>query len=202
MNVLSLIKQYCSPLNISLGEELGYGADGQCFNIVDNPNQVIKLSVLYDMSDDFIIKSQIINQTLNYIKNNNTYPYVRVYEYIHLGSYSRCIPSWKDGKQNFILYYYIMEKLNKISDDEKKVFHTLLSHEDRGIIKDYSLVKITEMLKGMQRGLDFDLSRVKLFCQAIKLSPLIHNDLHIRNIMKTQLGEFKLIDLDRLKLEK
>jgi hypothetical protein len=36
-----------------------------------------------------------------------------------------------------------MERLNKLSEDEKKVFHSILSHEDNNLRKNFSIKKIT-----------------------------------------------------------
>jgi len=91
-----------------------------------------------------------------------------------------------------------MEKLNKTTDDEKKVFYSLLSHEDRNVKKNYSLASATDMLRGMQRGLDFDYNKVFRFYRVLKESKFYHMDLHPRNIMKDTDGNFKLIDFDRV----
>jgi hypothetical protein len=145
---------------------------------------------------------QQIQKVLDHLMLTHPDAYARVYEHGYLGTYSRKAEHWRSGKQNFIIYYYIMEKLRKISEDETKVFHTILSHEDRGIDKNFSLEKIGEMLEGMARGLDFDAEKVTLFCNNIKRAPLSHLDIHVRNIMKDDVGDFKLIDLDRIELEK
>jgi thiamine kinase-like enzyme len=94
-----------------------------------------------------------------------------------------------------------MEKLQKITEDEGRVFHSILSHEDSGKIKDFSNEKIQELLFGM-RALDFDAEQVTLFCNNIKTPHLSHLDIHTRNIMKDDKGNFKLIDLDRVTLSK
>jgi serine/threonine protein kinase len=197
--IASLCNKLCSEkITILIGERLGYGADGEVFSIRNNNNQVIKFCIMYDREGENldskytntseIIKSLIINPINVYAK---------VFEYKYLGSFHRkfICPL---GKQEFILYYYTMEKLNKISDDERKVFHSILSHEDRNILKKYSINKIKEMLFGMQKGLDFDLEKIIIFYKQIKKSPILHMDLHPRNIMKDADNNFKLIDLDRL----
>jgi thiamine kinase-like enzyme len=94
-----------------------------------------------------------------------------------------------------------MEKLFKISEDERKIFHTILSHEDRNIVKNYPLDKVKKMLTGMSYSLDFDYNKVIFFYQNLRDCPLQHLDLHVRNIMKDIDGNFKMIDFDRMKLE-
>jgi thiamine kinase-like enzyme len=94
-----------------------------------------------------------------------------------------------------------MEKLFELTDDEKRIFHSVLSHEDKGETKNYEILKIKKMLEGMSRALDFDEEKVTFFCEELRRAPIIHNDIHIRNIMKDISGNFKMIDFDRCNLE-
>lgn len=203
MFVLTLCKQFCADkLPVQPNERLGEGADGEVFSIIDDPFRALKLGILYERHDrGFLAYYKHIEEVLAYLIGAQPSAYARVYEQGYLGSYSRTMASWKSGQQKFIIYYYIMEKLRKITEDERKLFHSILSHEDRGIDKDYPLEKIQEMLQGMSRGLDFDAEKVILFCRNIKEAPVLHLDIHVRNIMKNEAGDFKLIDLDRIELE-
>jgi serine/threonine protein kinase len=196
MLVLKLCNQVCpDKVKFNLFNKLGDGADGEVFELEDN--KVIKFCVQFDYGYPSLKDSyQKISKTLSYIQYNKPPVYARVYEYDYLGKYDREVFG-TDKKQEYILYYYIMERLVGISEDEKKVFHSLLSHEDRGIFKNYSILKIKKMLEGMQLGLDFDMGRVIFFCEKLMQSSIIHNDLHPRNIMKDKDGNFKLIDFDR-----
>ena len=63
---------------------------------------------------------------------------------------------------SFLATEFVMERLNELSVDEKKVFHSILSHEDNNKIKNYSNDKVKEMLLGMSYGLDFDLEKILL----------------------------------------
>ena len=194
MNVLNLCKEFCpDKLPINVGVRLGDGSNGECLSIVGDPNMVIKLSILYDYNIGLYKFYEEIRKSINYIIQTKPRAYVNVYEQGYFGTFSRY-----SGGQKFILYYYLMEKLQEISEDEARVFHSILSHEDRLIKKNWSSVKIDKILKSLSTALDFDASMVKLFLEDIKLSNLIHRDLHSRNIMKTISGNFKLIDLDSL----
>lgn len=198
----SLWKCYCKDsLPVKIDACCGYGADGEIFSIVGEPNKVIKVSVLFDNinNSDMIIRYKQIEDIFECVITTKPCVYVNVYEYGYLGAYSRGVPSW-DGEQKFIIHYHIMEKLRKISEDESKLFHSIISHEDSGIIKDFSLRKIRKILKGLTLGLDFDAEKVILFCDNIMSSTIKHNDIHPRNIMIDVDGNFKLIDLDRCKL--
>lgn len=202
MQALSLCEKYCPeriPYYDSLGEELGYGADGQVFEIL-NSNRVIKYCVLYDdFSEDLNDRYSKIRKALYYILYNKPNTCARLYDFNFLLHASRKL--FNELNQDYIVYYYTMEKLLKISEDEKKVFHTILSHEDRGIVKNFSDEKLRKTLSGLSRGLDFDERRVILFYDNLKNSSIQHLDIHVRNIMKDAEGNFRLIDFDRIKLE-
>lgn len=204
MFVLSMVRMFCpDKLPYQPGERLGEGADGEVFTIPGEPEKVLKLGILYERHDrGFENYYKQIQRVLDYLITNQPPAYARVYEHGYLGSYSRKMEHWRSGEQKFLIYYYTMEKLEKISEDERRVFHSILSHEDRGIEKKFSPSKIREMLQGMSKGLDFSAEKVTLFCDNIRSAPISHLDIHVRNIMKNESGDFKLIDLDRIELEK
>jgi hypothetical protein len=203
MIVLDLIKKLCpEKLPYKLGECIGDGADGEIFLLADDPTKVIKLSVIYDdFNDATTTPSEVyweqISLVLDYIEQIQPTICVRVYEYGFLGEYSREIPTWRGGLQKFAIHYCVMERLNKLTDDEKRVFHSLISHEDRNAVKDLSPAKVENILAGLSTALDFDAARVRLFLDELRGSSLIHGDLHVRNIMKRDNGDYALIDLDR-----
>jgi RIO-like serine/threonine protein kinase len=199
MQVLRLIQKNGFDLKYRIGEEIGYGADGQVFNLLDFEDWVIKLSVLYDNRVCENPAYENIRDVLSFIEKGNESVCVRVHEHKYIGSGTEKTPL---GERNYILYYYVMDRLNKISEDEKRVFHSILSHEDRNIKKYYSLASVTDMLRGMQRGLDFDYNKVFNFYRNVRVSKLNHQDLHVRNIMKDNDGNFKLIDFDRATIGK
>lgn len=202
MFVLSLCRQFCPDwIPNNLGSRLGEGADGEVFSLTDDPKKVLKLGILYEHHDGELFGYyNEIDRVLNYLIRVQPAAYARVYEQGYLGLYSREMPYWRKGVQKFVIYYYTMEKLQKISENESKVFHSILSHEDRGIEKNYPPEKIQEMLQGLSRGLDFDAEKVTLFCDNINEAALSHLDLHPRNILKDADGNFKAIDMDRCEL--
>ena len=202
MIVLKLCQQFCpDKINFALSNRLGEGADGEVFELADQPDKVIKFCVLYEYPNSSLKENYVkINNTISYIKYNQLPAYARVYEHMYLGKYNRPI-EWSESGQDYILYYYTMEKLLKISEDERRVFHTVLCHEDRNLKKNYSIPEIKKILQGMARALDFDEKRVMFFYENLKNCSLIHNDVHVRNIMKDKDGNFKLIDFDRCELK-
>jgi len=181
-----------------LGQEIGVGSDGQVFEILNDPNKVIKFCIIYDCYNQPIHK--LYNDTknsLDYIKRCQPCVCTRVYEHDLLIRSSR---QTVNGSQDYLIHYYVMEKLYKTTADERKVFHSILSHEDRGIIKDYTEPIVRDMLQGMRRGLDFDIEKVILFYNNLINSPIRHPDIHVRNIMKNKQGEYRLIDFDNIKI--
>lgn len=206
MLVLSLCRDVCPELiPDNIGEFLGSGSDGQAFELTDDPEKAIKISALFCyLDEDLKDKFNHIQITLDYLKNNKLDTCAKVYEFHNLGMYSQInwINRWSIGEhQEYILYYYIVEKCFKLSEDEEKVFHTIISHEDLGIEKNYSQAQLNKILAGLSVGLDFDAEKVKLFYNNLKCSPLKHLDLHPRNVMKDKLGYFKLVDFDHSRLE-
>lgn len=199
MKALSLALDLCPELiPVSIVEKLGDGADGEVFTIEGTPEQVIKFSVVYDYdhtpADE---KYSDIDKTVSYLRRQSPCACAQVYTHDKLAvGYRNTVA----GQQKYILHYYIMEKCLKISSDEKKVFHTILSHEDREIKKNWSRVKVEETLTGLSFGLDFDREKVLNFWDNVSRLPMQHTDIHPRNIMKRSNGEFCLIDFDRCKL--
>jgi serine/threonine protein kinase len=203
MQALKLIQRHCPQALHTIPKiekEIGGGSDGQCFSIVGETKKVIKLSVIYDHPAREITTYNDVAKVLERLISTPTDAYVRVYEHGLFGSYSCKASDWYKDEQDFVIYYYIMEKLEQISSNEFKIFHSILSHEDRKIIKNFPIIKIREMLVGLNRGLDFDVERVILFCDKIKCAPIINDDINPRNIMVNVIGDYKLVDLDRCRL--
>jgi serine/threonine protein kinase len=204
MRVLNLCQQLCpDKIPVVIGNRVGHdGADGECFQVSDHPDKVIKFSIIYDrfyQSPLDIYHRQVV-PILDYVMTTRPSMCVRVYEHGYLGEYSRPMPHWRNGVQSFVMHYCIMEKLFSLTEDERKVLHSLVSHEDRNIKKDLSPNRIKEMLGGLACGLDFDSEMVILFCNHLREAKLLHQDLHIRNVMKNASGQFLLIDFDRAML--
>lgn len=152
---------------------IGSGADGQVF---EKDGKALKYSVF----------SQSKLDTIKLLSEINPRAYVYVYE---------C------GKNNDDDMYVLMDKLDACSEDEVRVFHSVLSHEDRNLNKCYTEKQLINILSGLSKGLDFDSKEVLKFCLDVKECKFVHLDLHPRNIMKKN-NHFKLIDLDRIRYEK
>lgn len=196
-----LVQKFLEKNNINLDFDLSSlisdaGADGSVYNITNN--QVLKLSAQFDWNDNLKLDYKNTCDVLSYLSGKVLPSFANVYSFAHIGRFNRTV--FNDVIQNYVLYYYTMEKLNPISEDEKRVFHTLLSHEDNNVVKNYSKSKVKEIVESLHRALDFDKGKVMMLCDDIRSSVIEHNDLNPRNIMKNDRGDFKLIDFDRCEL--
>lgn len=195
MKAFELSKQFNHKYLSLVKEKIGEGADGDCYTISSNIDQVIKFSVYYcwqKENPNQIIKSKLIGYS-EIQKYSNLF--AKLYEYGFIGKGNR---NTVDGNQDYLIFYCLMEKLNKISEDEKKVFHSILSHEDRNIVKKYSLNKISEILSGLSLGLTFDHGKVIEFTRQVMEMKIKYTDIHPRNIMKDKFNNYKFIDFDRI----
>lgn len=200
MQAFSLCQKHCpDKIPVTPSNQIGFGADGDVYNIKGQSKRVVKFSVIYDPFDQDIYEIyERVNSILSFIKKNKPVVCARVYDHAFLGEGSRKTVHGID--QKYLLYYYTMEKLYKTSEDERKVFHTIMSHEDRGIVKNYHGENLRKVLAGLRLGLDFDEEKVILFNNNLRKSPLRHLDVHVRNIMKTKGGNYRLIDFDRMEI--
>lgn len=195
MNVLPLFWKFCpTRIPYKLGERLGSGVDGEVFEIARS-GQVIKFCILQESEGDDVntLYSKTIDPILTSLVSRPVNVFARVYAYENMGTF------YYQNKK-FILYYYTMDKLEDITEDEKKVFHTIVSHEDRGIVKNFSVEEVREILRGLSRGLDFDEKKIIFFYENLKRTSINHTDVHVRNIMKDRSGNFKMVDFDRAQL--
>jgi RIO-like serine/threonine protein kinase len=157
-----------------LGEKLGEGVDGSVYALA-NEDAVVKFSRSFD------------RELLAEIVAGYHAHYVKVLDF---------------GVGESGIHFTVMERLLPITDDEAKVFHSLLSHEDKNAVKKrLTSAELDEVLAGLAKGLEFDALDVGVFYYQVMHSTIKHDDIHERNVMKNKDGEFKLIDLNRLSKE-
>src|ERR1700723_898766 len=135
MQALKLCRQNCPeklPNHIDI--YLGDGADGEVYTIENDPTKVLKFGILFDYPDhNPADKYREVNSVLSYLYRNPSPVYAQVYSHVYLGQWYQ--PQYGGMPAPYVLYYYSMERLKKLSEDERKVFHSILSHEDRNIEK-------------------------------------------------------------------
>jgi hypothetical protein len=155
----------------SLGAKIGAGYDGIVFELRDEPNRVIKFSGNIDLFENAWL-----------IHSTQPKHFVSVFDFGSL--------------DNVVGFFVKMERLLPLTEDERKLFHTLLSHEDFN--KQKQFCKSTFDI--LSNYLDFDRQKAEEFCLLATSGPIVQRDLHERNIMKSKDGHFKIVDLDRLEI--
>lgn len=184
-------KYISEKISLNCADKIGSGVSGDVFELNSDKNIVIKYSNIYiNENAEFIIDN--LNNVFETLIKDNNFCYAKVFEF----SIDFIKKPSNDDDKSFILFQYTIEKLNKISEDELKIFHTLVSHEDGLKYKDYNINYINIILSDLSKYLDFDKDKVLFFVQNYKKSFITHNDVHPRNIMKDNLNNFKLVDFD------
>jgi len=181
MKVISKYNLDVSKYN--LGNYISSGADGEVFSCGD---KVIKFVDIFDdsmkiVTNEFGKNKRIINQIIEKSPKH----FVKVFDFELVKVFDKSI-----------VYCYTMEKLNKISEEESKVFDSILSHRDFKKKINYS--NSIKIAKELNYFIEFDINKVISFINQIENSKFVHLDIHPRNIMKDSDNNFKLIDLERL----
>lgn len=194
MKALSYIQENNKTIPFELGDELGYGADGQVFSLKSDYDKVLKLSVIYQNDINLNHHFDAVSKKLSFIMKLDSKHLAKVFEFnfLFLGNRNTI-----NGPQKYLVYYTLLEKLNKFTEDEGKVLKTLCDIYNNKFGKNKPFIQSCNEL---QNWLLFDREKVLDFYKFLIHCPVKHNDVHRRNIMKDNLGNFKLIDFDRMTL--
>lgn len=186
-----------SLIKHSLGAYLGEGADGEVYALQYEPNKVIKYSIIFDIEYSYttLDKYQQLAKKHQLIQQKKYSCFSKLYQTEMLLCYQRLT---EVGLQEYLIFSAIMEKLFHLSNDEEKVFHTLVTSHLLNVRNKEADLRIAQILRQLSQGLDFSQERLTLFLQQLRDCPIRHTDLEPRNIMKDASGNFKLIDFDRL----
>lgn len=198
MQVIKYLDNKFPDLLKNIESKIDEGADGEVYNL--KSGNVAKFSIFFAWHGESM--ATVLNQKLKAFERVKELPdtFVKVSNFQRLMEGKRVTYS---GEQDFLIYYYEMEKLQKISEDEKRVMHSILSHEDSNIEKDIGMERVLPILNGLSFGLDFDETKVINFVkklQKLETDGIRYLDYHPRNIMKDLGGNFKLIDIDRMSI--
>jgi thiamine kinase-like enzyme len=198
MKAFALCQQLCPELLPVVGDQIGHGgADGEVFILPKTPDRVIKFSIIYDYPfAPYLKEYERINDVLTYLVSQHPDTCVRVHSHCKLAEGNRQNVTF--GDQKYLLYCYVMDKCFSLSEEEKKVFHSIISP----LKKFRSTDKSEKILIGLSKGFDFDIKKIMSFVKGVSSLPFTHSDLSVLNIMNDIHGNLKLIDFDRAKLEK
>ena len=173
--------------------KIGDGADGTVYETISK--EIVKVSVFlnWDNQDIYQVQKNILG-SLKYIEKSEPQHLVKISE---IGSIIY-ITKFRSihGDLDAFIYSYKMERLNHLSDDEKRVFESI-SHRDSGNHPEINK-KTFEMTERLCDFYELDFKKTSLFLKSIATSHIIHLDIHPRNIMKDNDNNYKLIDLDRI----
>jgi hypothetical protein len=179
----------------SIGDELGYGVHGQVFDLKGPKGRVIKFTKLYDNPIYPLDNAFRENKKVYQFLMKHDYPcFAKVFDMQFIAKEQR---KTVDGLQDFIIYYSILEKLLPLEEDEKKVFKTICAIHNQDIENNKP---VPELLDELSEWFSFDKERAIKFWNALKSSPIHHNDVHRRNIMKDSFNNYKLVDFDKATL--
>jgi hypothetical protein len=199
MQVLNLLDdKVLQANNIELGEPTGFGgAHGEVFELVGLPDRVIKLSVLYDTFNyRETFQNAFLDIEMTFAKLIVASPshFVRVFDFSKLAIGRRKVVF---GPQEYIVYGTTMEKLFPLTEGEKKILKTICSLYNKDVDDRRPVEKI---VSEVAQWYDFPVDKVLTFYSQLLSCPHIHNDCHRRNIMKDSNNNYKLIDLDLVKI--
>lgn len=169
---------------------IGTGADGTCY-IVDD--KILKVSVFINWDDKNIYKIQeSVIKNLMIISSQKPSHMVNIYDINN----SFFISNSNVTKHQIWMYSYKMDHLVDLTNNEKYIFSRYFESVLLGQTSirnlDFSEIKIT----CEKEEVNYD--KVVEFVMACNKSNIIHDDIHINNIMKDNNNNFKLIDLDRV----
>lgn len=198
MQVIKYLENSFKDLTDQLESKIGDGADGEVFNL--KSGNVAKFSIFFPWDGESLYQSNLAKKEIVSKVQSLPDTFVKVFKFQHLMDGER---ETVDGKQPFTIHYCEMERLFKISEDEKKVMHSVISHQDSNLKKDISTQKVVSILNGLSFGLEFDFDKVLSFVkrlQHLETVGIEYLDYHPRNVMKDLDGNFKLIDIDRMSI--
>lgn len=184
-----IFDKYKSLLNLK--EMIGYGVDGDAYSL-NSSDKILKISFLYDYGFD-------IERVYNNLKSNiqsvielKPKCFVNTHSFKQLESgYRKFLINDTFTDQKYYIFCYEMDCCTKLTEDEKRVFHSILLNKN-SFKENY-----ISLLNGMNDFLDFNIENVINFVNEVQQSSIKHIDISTCNIMKFN-DEFKLIDLDRI----
>jgi len=166
--------------------EISSGVHGVVFFI--SYDKIIKISSLSSIKNvfAFVADQNYLQDLYSFLQKENFDIFAKIYDFGFCND----------------LQYVILEKLNTISRDEFCIFESVISHNDNCDKKD--LTKTKSILSEVDGYLTFDQQKILSFVDKIislQEKGIEHLDLHSRNIMKDNDGNFKLIDLESVEVK-
>jgi serine/threonine protein kinase len=188
-NLLQVYRK--DPLPFTIDKCIGSGNQGQVYSLKDNPDQVVKLSMLYDDFTGLSLEEEFdkLQKIYQHIIDNPHKSLVKVYSFGELYRGKMEIFEWE---HNYVIYNAIMQKLNTLSENEQKVFKTVCDIYNKAL----EARPIATILDELEEWFDVDKGRVLTFYNSLSSLDIDNKDVKPQNIMKDNEGQYKLIDYD------
>lgn len=167
------------------GDFIANGDDGRAYQNWDDETKVVKVGFMNTQSHSGTTLSQL-EDNFDYVLNNKPKAYVEIFDY-------GCI----NCRSCDVSYYVLMEKLVKLDNTEHSVPGFAIGVQDyvrrhkKNKSDPYPVGRIS--IPGKKNR-----TQLETFARNIWDAGIIHNDIFYGNLMKTEDGDYKLIDLDRL----
>lgn len=169
---------------------MGSGAHGHVFALIDDPTKVIKIAWAPTITQYSLIPNQEGQWTFDRVRQ--TYQHLLHHQISVLAALHQFDLLLRDDVKQY--YAVVMEKLVPLSEDENKVFKSIVMEYNGGI----ALGAAMKHLEELHEWLDFDKEKVVGFYREVNALPMVHRDFHRRNIMKDGSGNFKMVDFELL----
>ena len=195
--ILEEIRDSCpSQLHENIGKLIGSGYYGEVYEIDD---KVLKIGIAKTKSDADIMISK-----LQRLQSLNSILFAQIFDYGILCDID--LPNSKYMIKSGVAYFYLMEHLIPISSNDIKIIsRTLNDLEDLSRKPNYEQLKKKYLWsKSRQYKRDGGIEDVDPLIKAASLwdnmisSNLSHRDMHQKNIMQNENGDYKFVDLESM----
>ena len=196
LKYISAEEGYCFPSNVNI---IGLGSFSVVYEIV-NTNYVIKIT-----NNETEINWSKTIESLQSVRKEYENNYVKIFDVISTDVESMEFDAYDSDIKTFPCSIIVLEKLNVLTKEELKLFNDFEDelHDKTGysFFTEYLMIdEITEYIEDLEiidKPLD---KRIKLMFEAYKqLAEDVDKfgwfDYHFHNLMKTNNGNYKFIDL-------
>lgn len=198
MSAFEKFKQISKEPIPLVGERLGEGTQGEVFSLLDDPNKVIKFAYLESKKDKCTGKNEVIKSSflsvMGYLKKHYFSCFPKVYHYGVLDIYND-----KSYSGNVHLSFSVVEKLEKLSEDEAFMIESIVSHIEN-CCSDLERIEFIIRRHCDNYNINLNIKKFMRFYTQLICVPVIHNDMCGSNFMIDEYGDYKLIDFDRARL--
>lgn len=220
------VMQTCpNELKQKVGDFIHHGWYGEVYELAIDPEKVIKLSVALDENNAIRELDDI-----KHIESIDSPAVPKIYDYgilcdIDLSGLKRLNLEMGGIKDHGVAYYYVMERLYSLDNDEGSTIETILQSlhqiwdksDPRGseikqrqfIFRNRQELRKEAIKRNKEEDTDeWDeqnvdgglFQRILNLFEYMQLRGIVHHDIHGGNIMQNADGELKLVDLESIEI--